>query len=235
MPTFNAPPPKDHYLIAAPLASVDKNRLFDRLSPEEQERADRYRQTADQERHILAHALKRHCLGQHLNTPPELLTFSKGEKGKPLCDQAPQTDFNIAHSGAWILFGLSAHGTIGVDVEHGFREVSDAVADYALNQPQYDKVKSSTTPEQAMMVYWTQKEAISKALGLGLSMDFKKLECSGDLGVSQYSSRDNSLRVETRPTADNYLVSVAAQNQTPVSFFKLISWDGRIVITAAWD
>lgn len=215
-----------HWLIAAPISVVNHQSLvFLRalISDEENTRALKFRQESDRHRYILAHALKRFVLSTLLGLDPMSLEFSLGEKGKPLCGNIGAPDFNLSHSGDWVLCGVSSISNIGVDVEIESREVSEAVAKYALTTKQLSEVNESANAAQRFMLYWTQKEAVSKALGLGLTIGFDTLDCSGQIGRSGLYCNEQELTVESG-FLDGYVVSVAATAPNQMTFYRLSEW-----------
>ncbi len=221
-----------HVVIAAPLQLLNKSTLailMNFLSEEELERAGRFRREADQHRHILSHSLKRLCLSAVLAIDPLKLSFNLGDKGKPYCDNADAPDFNLSHSGDWVLLGLSSFGDIGVDVEVQEREVSDAVAAYALTPSQLEAVKQDPHPQQRFMMYWTQKEAISKALAMGLSIDFQTIDCHGSVARSVVKQGEHNLSINTL-FLDDHIVSIAsAHNDVPL-LYRIVGWNGTPAI-----
>jgi len=224
-----------HWVIAAPIAMMDGDLsvLLGRiLSDEEKTRSLKFRQESDRNSYLLAHGLKRFALSKLLGIEANLLKFSTGEKGKPLCDDLGAPMFNLSHSGEWVLCGVSSISSIGVDVEIANREVSDAVANYSLSALQLKDVYQSTDVRERFMLYWTQKEAISKALGLGLSIGFKSLECNGIKGRSNVDYLDHTLTVESR-MLDDYVVSVATSSPEQVLFHRLTQWTEDSFLTSA--
>jgi 4'-phosphopantetheinyl transferase len=219
-----------HWLLAAAISTVDCESKRPWLSNTERARADRFRQAADKERYIIAHALKRYCLSRLLVTDPQALTFSQNEKGKPYCTHPTSPWFNLSHSGNWVVLGLSSQGTIGVDVEAINRDISEGVTRYALTEQQREHVEQADNNSEQFMLYWTQKEAISKALGLGLSINFQTVHCSGKLARSHYTHKEQPLWLESRRTPDNHLVSVATVNDTSVEFYQLLEWNEDILV-----
>lgn len=219
-----------HWVLAVALGSVDIESKQIYLIAEERQHCARFRKTADRDRYILAHALKRYCLARYLNVSPSELVFSKGAKGKPYCvlDGAPA--FNLSHSGQYVLLGLSALAHIGVDVEPFDRAVSPNIFPKVLTSSQQQQVHASSEPSYEFMCYWTQKEAISKALGLGLSIDFTTIECSGVEGEFDTHHSSQQLLVATRQWDSQHIISVASTINTPLKLFQLKAWDLDFVV-----
>ena len=225
-----------HWIIAAPIGLM-QNQLQEQierfLSDEELSRARRFRQYEDQQRYILAHGLKRFTLSKILKLEPSSLSFSVAEKGKPSCDDSENIEFNLSHSGDWVLCGVSSIASIGVDVEIATRDVSDAVASYSLTSEQLIEVRQSTNPAERLMLYWTQKEAISKAVGLGLSIGFDSLECSGMVGDSRVDHSGHELTLNSR-LLENYIISAATTGVDQPLFYRLTEWSESELLIDKW-
>lgn len=82
--------------------------------------------------------------------------------------------WSLSHSGAWGAFG-AARNAIGIDLEvdrdlQNPRRLWDRIAHYS-EQEQATR-HFETNPLQGL---WTAKEAVSKAMGLGITMDFRDM------------------------------------------------------------
>lgn len=139
------------------------------LSVDEKIRASTFRSILDRNRYIAAHAVLRMLL-THI-TGAELKLISNAY-GKPaLRNSAFQ--FNLSHSGNIILLAFALHKPLGVDVER-MRVMGDLstiagqnfhIAE-VIDINKYDEADKS----QAFFSCWSKKEAVSKAVGMGLSM-----------------------------------------------------------------
>ena len=219
-----------HWVLCVPTRLLSEPELMAQkreewLSAEEIQRMDRFRKEEDRHRYGLAHIVKRFCLSNLLSLKSQDLCFGEGPKGKPFCENSGAPFFNISHSGDWVLFGVSSFGELGVDVESFQREIGDGIAAYVLNRPQIDKVNTSPEPKKTFMCYWTQKEAMTKTLGFGLSIDFKTVNCSGELGLSAQKHNGSSLLVDSYLMADDYIVSTATLAKEPLVLYCVEQWN----------
>ena len=193
------------------------------------DRANRFRRSEDRQRYILAHVMKRFYLSHLMGLKPQELVFAQGRKGKPFCSNSGAPFFNISHSGDWVLFAVSSTEEIGVDVERAQRDVGESTMKHVLTVPQLDKVAASDDPQATFIVYWTQKEAISKALGLGLSIDFSTISCNGDLGVSHVEHSGSKINVSAHILDESHIAAVSVLDggkNEPVPLYLQDSWDG---------
>ena len=145
------------------------------LSSEEKRRHARFVRPIDRDRYAASHAALRFILGQALDADPAALTFALGPSGKPEAGTGwpRRLHFNLSHSGARALVGVSPTARIGVDVE-AMRPLDDALR---IARAHFDKTEVAALEalpteavEPAFFALWTCKEAVVKALGAGLAM-----------------------------------------------------------------
>lgn len=145
------------------------------LSAAESLRMARFARPIDRDRYLASHAALRFILGRAIGIDPAALAFALGPSGKPEAGAAwpRHLCFNLSHSGARALIGLSPTAPIGVDVE-AVRPIDDALR---IARGHFDPGEvaelESLDPEAvgpAFFALWTCKEAVVKALGAGLSM-----------------------------------------------------------------
>lgn len=138
------------------------------LSAEERTRADRYAFARDRTRFVAGRAALRAVLGAYVGAPPQDLVFVLGPHGKPALPGGPE--FSYSGSQGCGLCAIGGARPLGVDVEE-LREIPDAAA----------IAESTFTPEEraawrgaggdgrgAFLRVWARKEAVLKALGVGL-------------------------------------------------------------------
>ncbi len=150
-------------------------RLWEILSTDEQERADRFHFQRDREHFVAARGGLREILGRYTGAAPQSLRFSYDYYGKPsLSVDAGDTPprFNVSHSGGVALYAVAAGRAVGVDVERVREDF--AGLDIAKNFFSPDEVAAlSALPAEeraaAFFDCWTRKEAYIKARGQGLS------------------------------------------------------------------
>lgn len=143
------------------------------LTDEERSRAARKRLPLDACRTLTSRGCLRRLLGSYLNLPPATIALTTSVNGKPrLAAQLKSTlEFNVSHSGNWIVIGITRGISLGVDVEcHREMEFDQLV--YSFFSQQERRAWSAIPPRartEAFFSAWTRKEAYLKALGLGLS------------------------------------------------------------------
>jgi 4'-phosphopantetheinyl transferase len=201
-------------LLASPDALAS---LAAMLAPAESARAARFGTEALRNRYIAGRGTLRQLLGKRLDLPPERVDIRRGSRGRPYVDGAAGLDFNVSHTGAFALIGMTSVGRIGVDVEHEGRALNAAgVARKFMatsEQAMLDALDSDLR-RRTLLRLWTCKEAMSKATGEALSAPFRRiaiaLDESGarvDAGPHPYLPRDWTLHALRAP--GDHLATIA--------------------------
>lgn len=145
------------------------------LDADERARAERFLRAADRKRFIVGHAAWRFVLGHALGADPRTLAFAVGPSGKPELagPWSGLVDINLSHSGERAVVGLATIGRIGVDIEAS-RPLPDALRiarhHFAPSEVVALERCSAFALHHAFLACWTRKEAVVKAMGVGLSM-----------------------------------------------------------------
>jgi len=146
------------------------------LDDGERARADRFVVDEVKRRFVLSHAALRLILARRLGGDWRDIRYDTVANGKPCLagSAAGRLEFNMSHSGDLMVVALSADRPVGVDVE-AWRPIDRlrGLAETILAARELT-VFDGLTPGDASRVLlrlWTFKEAVVKALGLGLSVE----------------------------------------------------------------
>jgi 4'-phosphopantetheinyl transferase len=147
--------------------------------------AETYRQTADRDRYLAARMLLRHALSKVAGgqIAPKDWKYREGPYGKPMMAAGlPPLEFNVSHSGNCVAVGVSTKEPIGIDIECLDPDRRSGIVYEVLSESERDRLKKCAADQQwtEFVRIWTAKEACSKALGLGLSLDFQTMEVQMD-------------------------------------------------------
>jgi len=152
------------------------------LTPEERGRAESRRAGQVREQFVFGRACLRILLGRVLGVGPLQVPITNGSHGKPETPalRGQSVSFNVAHSKGTILIALSRRGAVGVDIEH-VNPATDLmeIALQSFTANEYMKLVSFTSAEQRQRAFyrcWTQKEAVVKADGRGLTLPLSSFE-----------------------------------------------------------
>ena len=170
------------WAVSLDIASGALETLAATLSPDEKERAGKFKFEKHRNRFIAGRGVLREILGEYLQTEPASLPFSCSPNGKPTL-AAEFTDmrihFNLAHSEDLALVAVTRIGAIGVDVEctRPIKEMDELVARFfsAHETELFGKVRPDEKPA-AFFNLWTRKEALLKATGEGITRSLSLVE-----------------------------------------------------------
>ena len=134
----------------------------------------------------------RRWIGERLDMPPQDIRFEVGERGKPRLSgksRAAGLEFSVSHSGEWGMIALSTAGPVGIDIErHDPTRDFDALARRFFSMEEAAALRAAPDePARNALFYglWTAKEALAKATGEGLAMDFRAFSVLPDAGQAR--------------------------------------------------
>jgi 4'-phosphopantetheinyl transferase len=158
-----------------PLASV---RSLSFLSDDERARAMRYRRDVDQIRFAATRSALRQLLAGAMGIDPARLRFELSDRGKPRLAGSGRMSFNVSHAGECALIAFSPVREVGIDIEQvdvtlDWRELSPLVCT-ADERRVLDALPLALQTERFFRC-WTAKEALLKALGLGITEGLQAL------------------------------------------------------------
>jgi len=150
------------------------------LSSAEEARAARFGRPELRDRYVVGRATLRALLGHKLGIAPQAVVIARGRRGRPEVahERPPGLDFNVSHTAGVALFGMTAAERIGVDIEHGERQLNvEGVGRKFMSEREQGDLAALAPDERrrALLRLWTCKEAMSKATGDALSAPFRKL------------------------------------------------------------
>jgi len=159
--------------------------LYSLLNTEEQGRAERFvhdthRRAFVMNRAALKLILTRYCADTR---NPQNIVFSYNNYGKPSLPDRPELQFNISHSADKALVAVSWNQTVGVDCEAIDKSISvHRIARSQFSAAEYAHLLALPKCKiaGAFFQYWTRRESVMKAVGLGFSLDIRELRFEQD-------------------------------------------------------
>lgn len=149
------------------------------LSAEELERAHRFQFQIHKKRFIAAHVLLKKIISLYTHLSPDVIKYRYNKHGKPELVNKPLLQFNLSHSKDLALLAVGYDRPVGIDVEYYSERPYQGIGQHIFSVKENEKL--SKMPDMlvplAFFNLWSQKEAIIKACGLGLSYPTKSLEC----------------------------------------------------------
>lgn len=116
-----------------------------------------------------------------LGGEPRELSFGQNAYGKPALAGHDRVQFNMSHSGGIVLIALASDLSIGADVElvRPLADRADIVRRFLHPGEASDMAGlSEAAAELAFFRCWSRKEAVTKALGLGMTLPLNKYRVS---------------------------------------------------------
>ena len=157
------------WLLSAHMNAAERGIYQRVLSRDERARSDQYVFEIDRARSITARGGLRWLLSSYTGVPPDALIFQEGDYGKPLVrGTSIHHEFNVSHSGDYILIGITTGAQCGVDIEGSRAGISEQSIGESFFCPR--EIQWLRQTEKGFFRLWTIKEAILKAVGRGLSI-----------------------------------------------------------------
>lgn len=166
--------------------------LLSLLPFEEQEQVMQYRALPDKKRTLIGRLLSLRACAQALGDSAYdqiQIGRTKGKKPflhSPLPGSLPNFNFNISHDGSWVVLASDCLYLVGVDVSAPQRERGDHEDETwfqdmtsVLTENERESIKGGKTHQERYAIFqriWSAKEAVSKAVGSGLSFGFERME-----------------------------------------------------------
>lgn len=197
--------------------------LKNKLSFDKVVKTDRFRSSKDRSRYILAHGMLQEIIKQY--TGEELVEIAFTKYKKPYLPKYPNLSFNMSHSGNLVLIAFRFDGIpVGVDVEY----INSALDTNLIAESYYhedeQKAVFDTKDPQLFFKLWTRKEALLKAMEVGLTEEIKKINTlpadSGFSGSGVLSDfNGHSYDIQSFKLGNHYFGSLATlKNSLSYSF-----------------
>ncbi len=193
------------------------------LDQRELARVRRMRRDGDALVLTLSYALHRLLLGHFLRTHPAVVDVYRDHLGCPrVAGGAYGT--SLSHSGQWIAMAVLERGSVGIDIEP--RERCAQVAELVESICHPDEAaalsrRSAAERACALLKLWVRKEALLKALGVGLTRD-DMASFAAPAGSDLFIDRSGERLVLTMlDQSAAWLAAVACAPGVPVQSFLL--------------
>lgn len=179
-------------------------------------RIKKFRKENDQKRSLIGKIAIADILSEFLNIKKELLIFDRDKYDRPYLKnpKLQKMDFNISHSGDYVLVGFSSAGKIGVDIEK-IKAIDMKIANNVFRDEEIKYLHF----KKEMSLYrfyrlWSLKESFVKAVGEGLSYPLKKFHFEFENGkiIHKIDSKKSSWNFKTYEIED-YKISVCTKER----------------------
>lgn len=208
--------------------------LFETLSPDERQRAEKYRFLKDRNSYIFTRGTLRKLLAGYLNVGPDEIRFSYDACGKPRLDsECESLHFNVSHSHKLALIAVTRGREVGIDLEFidncfEFLKTAPCVFSSA-DMSRLMRLPPRSRPA-AFFHGWTRKEAVLKAIGQGFSSasaQFAGPFITNKPSISFMTRAPHKARtwsLVSLPTAPGYTSALAVEGRVETIRFRYL-WD----------
>lgn len=150
--------------------------LIKYVSLNRQKKIMNYHFSVDRKLSLYAALLTRYSIANTYSIDFRSLRFNTTSTGKPFLESNPDLHFNFSHTRSAILCGVSSSGEVGVDIEK-VMEPPYEILSHSFHPAEIQMLSSLPDKEKAAFFFtiWTQKEAILKSKGLGITQDLTAL------------------------------------------------------------
>ncbi len=131
-------------------------------------RINRFHRFEDRLRNLFGLLLLSRTWQTVFNKSLELEKIKTSEFSRPYLPGSP-ADFNISHSGDYVVCILSPDSPVGIDIEQK-TDVDFSDFTRTMSQQQWSEINESKDSLNTFFKYWTMKESVIKADGRGLSI-----------------------------------------------------------------
>lgn len=138
----------------------------------------------DAQASLLGKQLLKYGLVKYLDKDENILEkLNKDRHGRPYLENERGYDFNITHSENMIMCAISEKGKIGLDVER----VRPVTIDHFVRQftgQELVNIHRADEPYHEFFAYWTKKESVLKAEGIGMGIPLNQINVDRKLKMA---------------------------------------------------
>ncbi|WP_235010920.1 4'-phosphopantetheinyl transferase superfamily protein [Aquimarina sp. AU119] len=156
------------------------NEVASSFSNDFQNKLFKYRRWQDTQLSLLGRVLLGEGL-KKMNIPFDEDNVRYTNYNKPYFE-GNEVKFNISHSGNIVVCAITKTYEVGIDVEM-LQSINIEDFKSQMTKLEWLRVVSSYNLESSFFDYWTQKEAVIKAHGIGLSIPLDSFEIIGDKAI----------------------------------------------------
>ncbi len=182
----------------------------DLLSPDELDRAARFRLPQLRDRFIACRSFLREILAGCLNVAPAAIEFTYNAHGKP---GVRGLHFNLSHSGSMAVYAVSRTREVGIDIERVDPKFEGNIPEHFFSRAEIAGLRSLPRDAQleAFFRCWTRKEAYLKARGEGLAIGLWSFDVSLD-EPAKFLGGVEGWSIEALECDDGYAGAVVAKD-----------------------
>lgn len=177
------------------------NELCLLIDSEKKSKVEKFVNKKDKIRTLIGEILIRTIIIENLNIDNKYIRFNKNQYGKPYLEEYTNFNFNISHSGDYVLCAVDDK-PIGVDVEEKKSIEYEEIAKSFFTAKEFDYIVNGDLKSRLDRFYeiWTLKESYIKCCGQGLSIPLKSFSIEIDKyenikGISNNEYKEHTFKL----------------------------------------
>jgi len=201
------------------------NNLLTLVAPEKKDRIKKFKFFNDAQRCLLGDSLARYVICNKLGIKNSQLKFSNNKYGKPVLLEPQGLNFNISHSGNWVVFAID-NKPVGIDVET-IKPINFDIAKRFFTEVEYNDLMAKDDNERLRYFYtlWTLKESYIKSVGKGLSISLNSfaIHIEYDNIWINTNKKFSSCFFKLYEIDKDHIVAVCSQNKECIPKIKIVN------------
>ncbi|MBE1553153.1 4'-phosphopantetheinyl transferase family protein [Sporosarcina limicola] len=150
--------------IGQQLSQLEWDAFILNLPDEDCIRLMKYKHWKDRQRHLLGNLVVRWTI-RRFTDEQQPVQFARNKAGRPylIGSDSWNGDFNLSHSGDWLVVAFAEKGCVGIDIEK-IGELNEEVMAYIMSQAEIKMIHQRPEIDRKCLFYelWTRKESIYK-------------------------------------------------------------------------
>lgn len=188
---------------------------FNLLPDDQRERNSRFVRWQDRYSHLFGRLLLIEGLKLFEYEREELSNMFYNKFNRPYLNES--IDFNISHSGEYVLCAIGKGFRIGIDIEE-IKDIDFYDFRAVMSDDQWGEIYQSANPHKTFFKYWTIKESVIKADSRGLSIPLLDIYVNNNAVCYD----DQKWYLNELNLNDDYCVCLACNKpNTTNNFFKI--------------
>jgi 4'-phosphopantetheinyl transferase len=200
-----------------------------RLSPDKARRLERFHRDEDLLRGLLGDLLVRRVLARSTGLGESTLVFSTGEYGKPCLVGMRGVEFNLSHSGAWVVCAVD-RAPVGIDVEK-IGAIDPELSRRVFTDAEHELLQRVDPARRVELFFtlWTLKESLIKMTGQGLSLPLRSFSVvasgSGGYRIHVADGPMDGVHLAASGRLAGHKLAVCGHSLPPVDALELMPMD----------
>ena len=190
------------------LSDQDWNMYFHSLPEAIKKRINRCQRWQDRHAVLFGRLLLLECLKKYGYPSDSLHNILFDRYGRPYLYH--NIDFNISHSGEYVVCSITDEGKVGIDIEK-IKPIDLADYEQYMTSEQLGNIKKDANDYNKFYAYWTIKESVLKADGRGLLVPLENIIIEGEKAILF----DNKWYLNQINIGIEYCCYLASKNRNP--------------------